>query len=83
MVADPELPAGVPGLDVPRLAEWLAVALPDAGAIGAPFFVMDFVEGRVLRTVEDAVSAGVSPLLQARGHPGGHPRPFPPARHGR
>jgi aminoglycoside phosphotransferase (APT) family kinase protein len=124
-----ELPAGVPGIDVPRLAAWLSGALPDAGrisgieviaggrsnltyrldltgggagrrvvvrrpplghvlptahdmrrehrvlsaladsavpvprplamcadedVIGAPFYVMEYVEGRVLRTVEDA-----------------------------
>ncbi|WP_019630193.1 phosphotransferase family protein [Actinomadura atramentaria] len=31
----PELPAGVPGVDVPRLASWLAGALPGAGPITA------------------------------------------------
>jgi aminoglycoside phosphotransferase (APT) family kinase protein len=122
--------AGVPGIDVPRLASWLATALPqhgpitriellaggrsnltyllrladrlvvlrrpplghvlptahdmrrehtvltalagsdvpvptplalctDADVIGAPFYVMDHVQGRVLRTVEDA--ADVTP----------------------
>jgi aminoglycoside phosphotransferase (APT) family kinase protein len=124
-----EPPAGVPGIDVPRLAAWLSGALPDAGrirgieliaggrsnltyrleltgggvgrrvvvrrpplghvlptahdmrrehrvlsaladstvpvprplamcadedVIGAPFYVMEYVEGRVLRTVDDA-----------------------------
>ncbi|MGH3392334.1 MAG: phosphotransferase family protein [Actinomadura sp.] len=141
-MADAALPAGVPGIDVPRLADWLRRALPDAGpisaveliaggrsnltyrlrlgadaeqaarqgnggdivlrrpplghvlptahdmgrehrvlsalsadgsvpvprplafcadedVIGAPFYLMDYVEGRVLRTVEDA--ADVTP----------------------
>jgi aminoglycoside phosphotransferase (APT) family kinase protein len=141
-----ELPAGVPGIDVPRLAAWLSGALPDAGrisgieliaggrsnltyrldlaadgdgggdgdgarrhvvvrrpplghvlptahdmkrehrvltaladsavpvprplamcadedVIGAPFYVMEYVEGRVLRTVEDAADV---PAEQAR-----------------
>ena len=30
-----ELPAGVPGIDVPRLADWLAAALPGSGRISA------------------------------------------------
>ncbi|MGI8329666.1 phosphotransferase family protein [Actinomadura scrupuli] len=137
MTVDAALPAGVPGIDVPRLAAWLAGTLPDAGritaveliaggrsnltyrlrlsggpesivlrrpplghvlptahdmtrehrvlsglsaagtvpvprplalctdetVIGAPFYLMDYVEGRVLRTVEDA--ADLSPV-QAR-----------------
>ncbi|MGK5558777.1 phosphotransferase family protein [Actinomadura kijaniata] len=127
MTVDAELPAGVPGIDVPRLADWLARTLPGTGritaidliaggrsnltygitldggrrivlrrpplghvlptahdmgreyrvlsalgagsdvpvpatlafcededVIGARFYLMDFVEGRVLRTVEDA-----------------------------
>ncbi|WP_067810650.1 phosphotransferase family protein [Actinomadura kijaniata] len=127
MTVDAELPAGVPGIDVPRLADWLARALPGTGritaidliaggrsnltygitldggrrivlrrpplghvlptahdmgreyrvlsalgagsdvpvpttlafcededVIGARFYLMDYVEGRVLRTVEDA-----------------------------
>jgi aminoglycoside phosphotransferase (APT) family kinase protein len=132
---DIELPAGPPGIDVPRLADWLRRELPDAGritavemiaggrsnltyridlaersivlrrpplghvlptahdmgrehrvlsalsardavpvprplafcadegVIGATFYLMEYVEGRVLRTVEDAVD--VSPR-QAR-----------------
>ncbi|MFB4299263.1 phosphotransferase family protein [Actinomadura sp. NTSP31] len=35
MTVDADLPAGVPGIDVPRLADWLARALPGAGRIGA------------------------------------------------
>jgi aminoglycoside phosphotransferase (APT) family kinase protein len=35
MTVDAELPAGVPGIDVPRLAEWLAHALPASGRITA------------------------------------------------
>ncbi|MFI6521373.1 phosphotransferase family protein [Spirillospora sp. NPDC050679] len=131
MTVDAELPAGVPGIDVPRLAAWLARTLPDAGGvtaidliaggrsnltygitleggrrvvlrrpplghvlptahdmgreyrvlsalgagsgvpvpttlafcedeevIGARFYLMDFVEGRVLRTREDAADLG-------------------------
>ncbi|WP_067487945.1 phosphotransferase family protein [Actinomadura hibisca] len=127
MTVDAELPAGVPGIDVPRLAAWLARTLPGSGGIttidliaggrsnltygitlaggrrivlrrpplghvlptahdmgreyrvlsalgagsdvpvpatlafcddeeviGARFYLMDFVEGRVLRTREDA-----------------------------
>ncbi|GAA2456401.1 phosphotransferase family protein [Actinomadura vinacea] len=127
MTVDAELPAGVPGIDVPRLADWLARTLPGSGritaidviaggrsnltygitldggrrvvlrrpplghvlptahdmgreyrvlsalgagsdvpvpttlafcddeeVIGARFYLMDFVDGRVLRTVEDA-----------------------------
>ncbi|GAA3971795.1 phosphotransferase family protein [Actinomadura viridis] len=137
MTVDAELPAGIPGIDVPRLAEWLARALPGSGritaidliaggrsnltygitldggrrlvlrrpplghvlptahdmgreyrvlaalgtgsdvpvpttlafcedeeVIGARFYLMDFVDGRVLRTTEDA--AGITPE-QARG----------------
>ncbi|MEW2353075.1 phosphotransferase family protein [Spirillospora sp. NPDC029432] len=137
MTVDAELPAGVPGIDVPRLADWLARALPGSGritaidvisggrsnltygitldggrrvvlrrpplghvlptahdmgreyrvlsalgkggdvpvpttlafcddeeVIGARFYLMDFVEGRVLRTTEDA--AGLT-AEQARG----------------
>ncbi|HEX6473271.1 MAG TPA: phosphotransferase family protein [Streptosporangiaceae bacterium] len=130
-------PAGVPGIDVPRLAAWLSRALPDADrlggieliaggrsnltyridlasgrrvvvrrpplghvlptahdmarehrvlsalagsavpvprplamcadedVIGAPFYVMEYVEGRVLRTVDDAadVTAGQAAAL--------------------
>jgi aminoglycoside phosphotransferase (APT) family kinase protein len=33
VTVDAELPAGVPGIDVPRLAAWLAGTLPDAGQI--------------------------------------------------
>ncbi|MDL4777437.1 MULTISPECIES: phosphotransferase family protein [Thermomonosporaceae] len=144
MSADAELPAGVPGIDVPRLADWLARALPgtgritaidliaggrsnltygitleggrrivlrrpplghvlptahdmgreyrvlsalsagsevpvpatlafcdDEGVIGARFYLMDFVEGQVLRTREDAAdltpeqAAGLSEALAA------------------
>ena len=127
MTVDADLPAGVPGIDVPRLADWLARELPgagriiaidliaggrsnltygltlaggrrivlrrpplghvlptahdmgreyrvlsalgdagsvpvprtlafcdDEGVIGARFYLMDFVDGRVLRTREDA-----------------------------
>jgi aminoglycoside phosphotransferase (APT) family kinase protein len=32
----------------------------DEDVIGAPFYVMEYVEGRVLRTVEDAADAGVT-----------------------
>ncbi|TDD65891.1 phosphotransferase family protein [Actinomadura darangshiensis] len=136
MTVDAELPAGVPGIDVPRLAAWLARELPGSGritaidliaggrsnltygitldggrivlrrpplghvqptahdmgreyrvltalgggtavpvprtlafcddedVIGARFYLMDFVEGRVLRTREDA--ADLTPG-QARG----------------
>ncbi|MDL4817741.1 phosphotransferase family protein [Actinomadura opuntiae] len=35
MTVDADLPAGVPGIDVPRLADWLARELPGAGRIGA------------------------------------------------
>ncbi|WP_433463484.1 phosphotransferase family protein [Spirillospora sp. CA-128828] len=35
MTVDAELPAGVPGIDVPRLAAWLARELPGSGRIGA------------------------------------------------
>ncbi|TDC38618.1 phosphotransferase family protein [Actinomadura sp. KC345] len=35
MTVDAELPSGVPGIDVPRLAEWLARELPGSGRIGA------------------------------------------------
>ncbi len=35
MTVDAELPAGVPGIDVPRLAAWLARALPGSGRITA------------------------------------------------
>jgi aminoglycoside phosphotransferase (APT) family kinase protein len=35
MTVDAELPAGVPGIDVPRLADWLARELPGAGRISA------------------------------------------------
>lgn len=35
MTVDAELPAGVPGIDVPRLAGWLARALPGSGRITA------------------------------------------------
>ncbi|WP_433335061.1 phosphotransferase family protein [Spirillospora sp. CA-294931] len=35
MTADAELPAGAPGIDVPRLAAWLAGALPGTGRIAA------------------------------------------------
>ena len=34
MTVDAELPSGVPGIDVPRLAEWLARELPGSGRIG-------------------------------------------------
>lgn len=137
MTVDAELPAGVPGIDVPRLAAWLARELPGSGritaidliaggrsnltygitldggrrivlrrpplghvqptahdmgreyrvlsalgrgtavpvprtlafcddedVIGARFYLMDFVEGRVLRTREDA--GDITPE-QARG----------------
>ncbi|OLT34257.1 acyl-CoA dehydrogenase [Actinomadura sp. CNU-125] len=137
MTVDADLPAGVPGIDVPRLADWLAGALPGSGritaidliaggrsnltygltldggrrivlrrpplghvqptahdmgreyrvlsalgtgtsvpvpttlafcddedVIGARFYLMDFVEGRVLRTREDAAEMTVE---QARG----------------
>src|SRR5512139_1273004 len=137
MTADAQLPAGVPGIDVPGLAAWLDTALPGAGpitaidliaggksnltygitlggtgqgarrvvlrrpplghvlptahdmtrehrvlsalsehsevpvprplalcddadVIGGRFYVMDFVDGQVIRTVEDAEAAGVS-----------------------
>ncbi|GAA2123663.1 phosphotransferase family protein [Actinomadura napierensis] len=35
MTVDADLPAGVPGIDVPRLADWLDRALPGAGRISA------------------------------------------------
>jgi aminoglycoside phosphotransferase (APT) family kinase protein len=35
MTVDAELPAGVPGIDVPRLAAWLAERLPGTGRITA------------------------------------------------
>ncbi|MFD0899554.1 phosphotransferase family protein [Actinomadura sediminis] len=35
MTVDADLPAGVPGIDVPRLADWLAGALPGGGRITA------------------------------------------------
>ncbi|MEU8799455.1 phosphotransferase family protein [Spirillospora sp. NPDC048819] len=35
MTVDAELPSGVPGIDVPRLAEWLDRELPGSGRIGA------------------------------------------------
>lgn len=35
MTVDADLPAGVPGIDVPRLADWLARELPGAGRISA------------------------------------------------
>ncbi|MFA1548357.1 phosphotransferase family protein [Actinomadura chokoriensis] len=35
MTVDAELPAGVPGIDVPRLAAWLARELPGSGRITA------------------------------------------------
>lgn len=35
MTVDAELPAGVPGIDVPRLAAWLARELPGSGRISA------------------------------------------------
>ncbi|HEY7487562.1 MAG TPA: phosphotransferase family protein [Streptosporangiaceae bacterium] len=56
-----ELPAGVPGIDVPQLAAWLARTLPDAGRIGAIeviaggrsnlTYVMDLVAGEHRRLV--------------------------------
>jgi aminoglycoside phosphotransferase (APT) family kinase protein len=127
------LPAGVPGIDVPRLAAWLSRTLPGAGrvseieviaggrsnltyrlelvpngrlvvrrpplghvlptahdmsreyrvlsaiadsavpvprplalctdedVIGAPFYVMEYVDGQVIRTPEDAADAGLTP----------------------
>ncbi|GLZ13496.1 acyl-CoA dehydrogenase [Actinomadura sp. NBRC 104425] len=41
MTVDAELPAGVPGIDVPRLAGWLAQALPGSGRITA----VDLISG--------------------------------------
>ncbi|GAA4084428.1 phosphotransferase family protein [Actinomadura miaoliensis] len=41
MTVDAELPAGVPGIDVPRLAGWLAHALPGSGRITA----VDLISG--------------------------------------
>ncbi|GAA0248623.1 phosphotransferase family protein [Actinomadura nitritigenes] len=35
MTVDADLPAGVPGIDAPRLADWLARELPGAGRISA------------------------------------------------
>ncbi|HEY8480274.1 MAG TPA: phosphotransferase family protein [Spirillospora sp.] len=35
MTVDAELPSGVPGIDVPRLAEWLSRELPGSGRIRA------------------------------------------------
>ncbi|MFG2085444.1 MULTISPECIES: phosphotransferase family protein [unclassified Spirillospora] len=35
MTVDAELPSGVPGIDAPRLAEWLDRELPGSGRIGA------------------------------------------------
>jgi aminoglycoside phosphotransferase (APT) family kinase protein len=134
MTVDAELPAGVPGIDVPRLADWLARTLPGTGritaidliaggrsnltygitldggrrivlrrpplghvlptahdmgreyrvlsalgagsdvpvpttlafcddeeVIGARFYLMDFVDGRVLRRTQAAAAAGMTP----------------------
>src|SRR5688572_25514177 len=41
MTADADLPAGVPGIDVPRLAGWLDRALPGTGPITA----IDLISG--------------------------------------
>jgi aminoglycoside phosphotransferase (APT) family kinase protein len=41
MTVDADLPAGVPGIDLPRLADWLAGALPGAGRIIA----IDLISG--------------------------------------
>src|SRR5512139_1273171 len=142
MTADAQLPAGVPGIDVPGLAAWLDTALPGAGpitaidliaggksnltygitlggtgqgarrvvlrrpplghvlptahdmtrehrvlsalsdnsdvpvprplalctdtaVIGAQFYIMDFVDGRVMRTLEDAAASGITPAQAA------------------
>ncbi|HEV7933655.1 MAG TPA: phosphotransferase family protein [Actinomadura sp.] len=35
MTVDAHLPAGVPGIEVPRLAAWLRDALPEAGRLGS------------------------------------------------
>ena len=35
MTVDAQLPSGVPGIDVPRLADWLARELPGSGRISA------------------------------------------------
>lgn len=45
------------GVPVPRPLAFCA----DPEVIGASFFLMEFVEGQALRTVEDAAAAGVSP----------------------
>ncbi|TYK52577.1 phosphotransferase family protein [Actinomadura decatromicini] len=51
---------GGTGVPVPRTLAFCA----DPSVLGAPFYLMDFVDGRVLRTREDA--AGLTPE-QARG----------------
>ncbi|RAY11877.1 phosphotransferase family protein [Actinomadura craniellae] len=70
MTVDAELPAGIPGIDVPRLAAWLAEALPGAGRITA----VDLIAGgRSNLTYRIELAGGRSIVL--RRPPLGHVLP--------
>ncbi|MQY06515.1 phosphotransferase family protein [Actinomadura macrotermitis] len=72
MTVDAELPAGVPGIDVPRLAEWLARALPGAGRITA----IDLIAGgRSNLTYGITLAGGDRDRIVLRRPPLGHVLP--------
>ncbi|MBW8486421.1 phosphotransferase family protein [Actinomadura parmotrematis] len=72
MTVDAELPAGVPGIDVPRLADWLARALPGSGRIAA----IDLIAGgRSNLTYGITLAGGDRARIVLRRPPLGHVLP--------
>ncbi|MFC4911477.1 phosphotransferase family protein [Actinomadura gamaensis] len=72
MTADAELPAGVPGIDVPRLADWLARELPGSGRIAG----IDLIAGgRSNLTYAITLTGGGRDRIVLRRPPLGHVLP--------
>ncbi|MCP2334685.1 phosphotransferase family protein [Actinomadura rupiterrae] len=72
MTAHAELPAGVPGIDVPRLAAWLARELPGSGRIGG----IDLIAGgRSNLTYAITLAGGDRDRIVLRRPPLGHVLP--------
>ncbi|MFC5185097.1 phosphotransferase family protein [Actinomadura harenae] len=72
MTADAELPAGVPGIDVPRLAAWLARELPGSGRIDG---VEVIAGGRSNLTYAITLTGGDRDRIVLRRPPLGHVLP--------
>ncbi|RFU41996.1 phosphotransferase family protein [Actinomadura logoneensis] len=72
MTADSEPPAGVPGIDVPRLAAWLDRELPGAGRIGG---IEVIAGGRSNLTYAITLDGGDRDRIVLRRPPLGHVLP--------